>query len=121
MFNSFNDAGVGNHNWFFRSWFFSHNHMDLALDGVRSEGGVQTVAVRNPGGMPVPFDVVVEYADGSSERVHLTPAVWQADGRRTEVRIAGGKAWRSVSLDTGIFVDANPGDNGWKAQAGGRP
>jgi len=121
MFNSFNDAGVGNHNWFFRSWFFSHNHMDLALDGVRSEGGVQTVAVRNPGGMAIPLDVVVEYADGSSERVHLTPAVWQADGRRTEVRIAGGKAWRSVSLDTGIFVDANPGDNGWKAQAGGRP
>jgi hypothetical protein len=53
MFNSFNDAGVGNHTWFFRNWFFSYNYMDLALDGVRSEGGVQTVAVRNPGGMAI--------------------------------------------------------------------
>jgi hypothetical protein len=117
MFNSFNDAGVGNHDWFFRNWFFSYNHMDLALDAVRSDGGVQTVAVRNPGGMAVPFDLVLAYADGSSERVHLTPSAWQADGRRTEVRIAGGKALRSVTLDTGIFVDANPADNVWTAEA----
>jgi len=121
MFNSLNDAGVGNHTWLFRNWFFSHNHIDLALDGVRSEGGVQTVAVRNPGGMAVPFDLVLAYTDGSSERVHLTPAAWQADGRRTEVRISGGKALRSVSLDTGIFVDANPADNAWVAvKAGAR-
>ena len=119
MFNSFNDAGVGNHDWFFRNWFFSYNHMDLALEGVRGEGGVQTVAVRNPGGMAVPFDLVLAYTDGSGERVHLTPAVWQADGRRTEVRIAGGKALRSVSLDTGIFVDANPADNAWSADKAG--
>lgn len=117
MFNSFNDAGVGNHTWFFRNWFFSHNHMDLAVDGVRREDRMQTVAVRNPGGMAIPFDVVVEYADGSSERVHLTPATWQADGRRTEVRIAGGKVLRTVTLDTGIYVDANPADNVWKAEA----
>jgi hypothetical protein len=115
MFNSFNDAGVGNHDWFFRNWFFSYNHMDLALDGVRSEGGGQAVAVRNPGGMAIPFDLVLDYADGSSERVHRTPAVWRADGRKTEVPVAGGKTLRSVTLDTGIFVDANPGDNTWKA------
>jgi len=34
MFNSFNDAGVGNYNWFFRNWFFSYNYIDLALDGL---------------------------------------------------------------------------------------
>jgi len=119
MFNSFNDAGVGNHTWFFRIWFFSHNHMDLALEGVRNEGSVVTVAVRNPGGMAIPFDLVLAYTDGSSERVHLTPAVWQADGRRAEVRIAGGKALRSVSLDTGIYVDANPGDNACAADKAG--
>jgi hypothetical protein len=111
MFNSFNDAGVGNHTWFFQNWFFSYNYMDLALDGVRSKGGVQTVAVRNPGGMAIPFDVVLTFADGTTERVHRTPAVWRLDGRRTEVRLPAGRALKSVSLDTGIFLDANPGDN----------
>jgi hypothetical protein len=119
MFNSFNDAGVGNYDWFFRNWFFSYNHMDLAVDGVRSAGGVQTVAVRNPGGMAVSFDLVLTFADGSSERVHRTPAAWQADGRKTEVPVTAGKTLKSVTLDTGIFVDANPGDNAWKAEPAG--
>jgi hypothetical protein len=119
MFNSFNDAGVGNYDWFFRNWFFSYNYSDLAVDGVRSAGGVQTVAVRNPGGMAVPFDLVLTFADGSSERVHRTPAAWQADGRKTEVPVAAGKTLQSVTLDTGIFVDANPGDNAWKAEPAG--
>jgi hypothetical protein len=119
MFNSFNDAGVGNYDWFFRNWFFSYNYSDLAVDGVRSAGGVQTVAVRNPGGMAVPFDLVLTFADGSSERVHRTPAAWQADGRKTEVPVAAGKTLKSVALDTGIFVDANPGDNTWKAEPAG--
>jgi hypothetical protein len=85
------------------------------VDGVRGEGGEQVVIVHNPGGMAVPFDLVLEYADGTSERVHRTPAVWQADGRRTDVPVAGGKALRAVTIDTGIFMDANPGDNAWAA------
>jgi len=83
--------------------------------------GAHTVAVRNPGGMAMPFDVVVTFEDGTTERVHRTPAVWQADGRRTEVRVAGGKALRSVNLDTGIFLDANPGDNTWTAAVSQQP
>lgn len=121
MFNSFNDAGVGNYTWFFQNWFFGYNHMDLALDGVRREGGAQVVTVRNPGGMAIPFDVVATSADGITERVHRSPALWQANGRRAEVRIAGDKALLSVQLDTGIFLDANPGDNTWTAdKTGGR-
>jgi hypothetical protein len=119
MFNTFNDTGAGDYTWFFQNWFFGYNYMDLVVDGVRSEGGVHAVAVRNAGGMALPFDVVLEYADGSSERVHRTPATWQADGRMTEVRVAGGKALRSVTLDTGIFVDFNPGDNTWAADKAG--
>ena len=120
MFNSFNDAGVGNYDWFFRNWFFSYNHMDLAVESVRSDGGAQNVAVRNPGGMAIPFDLVLVYAEGSSERVHLTPAAWRADARRTSVRLTGARALRAVTLDTGIFLDANPADNVWKAEAAER-
>jgi hypothetical protein len=115
MFNSFNDAGVGNYDWFFLNWFFGYNHIDLAVEGVRRGGAAQTVAVRNVGGMAVPFDLVLTFADGTQERVHRTPAAWQADARRTEVRVAAAKALRAVSIDTGIFVDVNPGDNAWAA------
>jgi len=57
MFNSFNDAGVGNYDWFFRNWFFSYNHMDLAVDGVRSAGGVPGPWLcATPAAWAVPFD-----------------------------------------------------------------
>ena len=119
MFNSFSHAGVGDVTWFFRNWFFGYGHMDVSVGGVRSASGRHIVTVRNRGGMAVPFDVVLTFADGSSERVHRTPAAWQADPRTTTVRVAGGKALRSLALDTGIFVDANPGDNTWAAPTAG--
>lgn len=114
MFNSFNDAGVGDHSWFFNNWFFGYNYMDIALGDVRSEGGSHSVTVRNTGGMAMPFDLVVTYADGSSERVHRTPSAWQANGRSTEVIISNSKALSAITLDSGIFVDFNPADNMWK-------
>ena len=115
MFNTFNDVGVGNYTWFFRNWFFSYNYSDLTLAGVQSAEGKHTVSVRNPGGMAAPFDVVLEYADGTSERVHRTPAAWQTDGRQTEVVVANAKVLKSVTVDNGIYVDANPADNAWQA------
>ena len=111
MFNSFNHAGSGDHTWFFRNWFFSHNYMDLAVDGLATGGNA--LVVRNHGGAAMPFDLALAYTDGSSERVHRTPAAWRADPRRVEVPIAAGKTLKSASLDTGIYPDANPADNTW--------
>jgi hypothetical protein len=114
MFASFNAAGAGDHDWFFNNWFFGYNYMDLAIAGVTSGADGHAVTLRNPGGMAVPFDVVLTYADGSSERLHRTPAAWKDNPRETVVRAASGKAMQSVMIDTGLFVDFVPADNEWK-------
>jgi hypothetical protein len=114
MFNSFNNAGVGDHSWFFKNWFFGYNYMDLAVGDVRTDGGSHNVKVHNPGGMAMPLDLILNYADGTSERVHRTPAAWQSDGGATDVTVSNGKTLSAVTLDTGIFVDFNPKDNSWK-------
>ena len=118
MFNSFNHAGSGDHTWFFRNWFFSHNYMDLGIAGMAAGGNA--VVVRNHGGAAMPFDLALTYTDGSDERVHRTPAAWRADPRRTEVPIAVGKTLKSASLETGIYPDANPADNAWAADTATR-
>ena len=117
MFASFNAAGVGNYNWFFNNWFFGYNYMDLGIGGARSEAGNHQVTVNNNGGMAMPFDLVLTYADGSSERVHRTPSVWRESSRTAVVTVTSAKALRSVAIDSGIFVDFYPGDNEWKAAA----
>jgi hypothetical protein len=116
MFNSFSNAGVGDYTWFFKNWFFSYGYSDLSIAGVGDSADGTSVRVLNPGGMAVPFDLVLGYADGGSERIHRTPAAWQADPRRTDVPVPAGKSLATVTLDTGIFPDANPGDNAWSAK-----
>jgi hypothetical protein len=115
MFASFNAAGAGDHDWFFNNWFFGYYYMDLAIAGVTSAKDSHAVTVRNPGGMAVPFDVVATYADGTSERIHRTPAAWRDTPREAVVNVPSQKALQSVTIDTGLFVDFVPADNEWKA------
>lgn len=116
MFASFNAVGTGNHDWFFANWFFGHNYMDIGVSGVTSDTDAHVIGLRNPGGMALPFDIVIAYADGTSERMHHSPAIWKDSPRSTEIRLKADKALASVTLDTGLFVDFVPADNVWKAQ-----
>lgn len=114
FFNTVNDATGQNLNWFWNSWFFSHNYIDLSLKDVKTAGNGTTVVIQNEGGMPVPFDVLVTYADGTMERFHQTPAVWQKDGKVASVSLKTTKQVSNVKLDGGIFMDAALKDNEWK-------
>ena len=118
FFNTFNDATGQNLNWFWNSWFFSHNYIDLSLKEIKTASGTTTVSITNEGGMPVPFDVVVTYEDGTTERFRQTPAVWQKNGKAVSIPVKTKKAVASVKLDGGIFMDAAPKDNEWKKGAG---
>lgn len=115
MFNSFNDAGVGNYNWFFNNWFFGYNYMDIGLEDVRSQGGTHMIRIKNKGGMAIPFDIMMTYSDGTSERLHQTPAIWKNSPREVTVSVPNAKTLSSVMIDGGIFVDFGPADNAWKA------
>lgn len=115
MFASFNAAGAGDHDWFFANWFFGYNYMDVGIASVASKAGGHTIGLRNTGGMALPFDLVLTYADGTSERIHRTPAIWQTAPRAAVVEVASSKPLAAITLDTGLFVDFAPGDNQWKA------
>ncbi|MDP4150930.1 MAG: M1 family metallopeptidase [Bacteroidota bacterium] len=116
FFNSFNDASGSDLNWFWNNWFFSNNYIDLAAAGLSRSGNGYTLRIRNIGGMAAPFDIVITREDGSVETMHETPAVWKADQKLAMVNLPGKKKIRSLKLDGGIFMDANPADNQWPAQ-----
>ena len=114
MFASFNTAGVGNHDWFVARWFFGYNYMDLAIGAVSNGPGNPSVTVRNPGGLPLPFDLVLTFTDGTTERLHQTPAAWLASPRDITITAPSGKLLAGVAIDTGVFEDFHPTDNIWK-------
>jgi hypothetical protein len=113
FFNTFNNVTGKDLNWFWTNWFFSHNYIDLSITDLVKSGNGYSVSVENIGGMAAPFDIVVIYADGTSEKFHQTPMVWQQDQRQIKISLQTSKAVQSVVLDGGIYMDANEKNNSW--------
>ncbi|HEX7978375.1 MAG TPA: M1 family metallopeptidase [Gemmatimonadaceae bacterium] len=114
-FNTFNRASGENLDWFWRSWFFEPNYIDIGITGVAASGNGTQVTLANVGGMPAPVDLVVSYADGTSETLHQTPAIWRADQKRATVTIASRKKPQSIRLEHGIWMDADTKNDSWTA------
>jgi hypothetical protein len=114
FFNTFSDASGMDLNWFWDNWFFSHYYIDLAVQSLVRSGNDYSLTISNVGGMAAPVNLLLKYADGTSETIHETPAIWKADPKLARVTIPGKKEIRSLVLDGGIFMDANPADNSWQ-------
>lgn len=113
FFASVNDITGRNLDWFWRRWFFDNAYIDIGIAGVRSTGGRTTVTLDNIGGMPAPVDLVLTYADGTSETAHQTPAIWERDGRRATVTLSTRGRVRRVTLQGGIWMDADTTNDRW--------
>ena len=113
MFNTFNNATGQNLNWFWDAWYFKNGYIDLALAGAQKAGNGYSVVINNVGGMPAPVDIVAQFADGTTQRFHQTASIWAADRRRAVVTIPTSKSVQSLTLDGGIWLDADPANNSW--------
>jgi len=110
-------AGSGkNLEWFFYNWFYTPFYIDLSLDGADKSGSGYNLMVRNVGGFAVPFDVIVTYADKTTTIFHQTPAVWEKNQKSITIKVRPTKEVKDITLDGGIFVDANAADNKWTAK-----
>lgn len=113
FFNSVNDIAGKNLNWFWSNWYFSPYYIDLAVTSLTKQSGGYALTVQNTGGMANPFDVKVVYKDGTSETIHQTPAIWEANQKQATINIPSKKEVKTVTLDGGIYMDAEPKDNVW--------
>jgi len=113
FFNSINDVSGKDLNWFWNNWYFSTYYIDLALTDVTKKHGSYALTIQNIGGMANPFDVKVMYADGTSDVIHQTPAVWQANQKQVIISVPATKDARSITIDGGIYVDADNSNNTW--------
>jgi hypothetical protein len=113
FFHTFNDVSGKNLNWFWNNWFFGTGYIDYALQDVKKTGGGYSITVKNIGGFFAPADLTVKYTDGTTEVRHLKPDVWQKAASSSIILLSTKKAIASLSLDGGVFVDADPSNNEW--------
>ena len=110
------EKGSGkNLDWFFYNWFFTPGYIDLDLAKVDKTAKGYVLDIKNIGGFAIPFDVIATYDDGSNESFHQTPIVWEHNQKEITVNITTGKVVKTLTLEGGIFMDANEKDNTWTA------
>ncbi|UHG89287.1 M1 family metallopeptidase [Spirosoma oryzicola] len=116
MFYSFNDASGQDLNWFWNNWFFSNHYIDYSIRQVIPSASKCTISLENIGGYVAPVDIVVTYTDGTTETFHQTPNLWKANQKQATVNLTTKKKVQAVTLQGGIFMDADPSNNSWKAK-----
>jgi hypothetical protein len=125
FFFTFNNVAKKNLDWFWNNWFFSHNYIDLAIKSTTRSGNDYSVTIENIGGMAAPVNIIANYSDGTKESFHQTPVIWQSNQQssaatglpQATVKISSKKKVESISLEGGIFMDADTTNNTWKEKA----
>lgn len=113
MFNSFNALSGKNLNWFWDNWFFSRNYMDIALQQPVFSATSAKLTINNIGGFAIPFDILLEYTDGTADTLHKTAGVWEANQQQTVITIPAKKKVQYIQLDCGIYLDYDESNNSW--------
>ena len=115
-FNSMKSGSGKNLDWFFYNWFYTKNYIDLDLNKVvQKTNDIQQLYINNIGGFAVPFDILVTHNDGSVNAYHQTPAVWEKNQKQIILTIKTGTEIKSITIDGGIFMDADLKNNSWIA------
>jgi hypothetical protein len=111
FFHSFSNLSGKDLNWFWRSWFFSSDYIDVALQQPAKTKTGYTVQAKNIGGLFVPLDLYIQFADGTDMLLHQSPDVWRSAGGQATISITTGKKIRSIELRPGVYVDADDSNN----------
>ena len=114
FFYSFNDVTGRDLNWFWNSWFFSNNYIDMAIESVEKQGKNTVVKLKNIGGMPAPVDLLITAADGTVTTKQLSPGIWKKNPKEATINLQDIGALKKIELQGGIFMDADVSNNSWK-------
>jgi Aminopeptidase N len=112
--------------WFWRSFFYSTDLLDIGIDSVtqRTVDGdsVMTIALRRMTGVVFPVALRVGYADGTVEDFRLPVEIWSSSDRAeaelpVRGKVTGVRLWPDPSVP-----DWNPANDTWgTAPSGNAP
>ncbi|MGH7607993.1 MAG: M1 family metallopeptidase [Gemmatimonadales bacterium] len=103
--------------WFWRGWFYRTDVVDQAVDSVvtrrDSLGTLTGIFLASPGGLPMPVDLRLGFANGTTETVRLPVEAWFEGSRFLYVRRFASELV-TVEIDPEkAFPDVRRGNNRW--------
>jgi len=116
FFNCMNTGSGKNLNWFWKKWFYDDGIPDLGIQKVLETGNQKQIIIESIGTKPVPVDVTVNFADGSTKQFHQSIAVWEKGDKTTTIKFTDSKKISKVVLGSIHTPDSNNKNNSWTAK-----
>lgn len=115
FFNCMENVAGENLNWFWRGWFIGNQNIDLGIKSVTVKPEATVINFTNNGGLPMPVNFRITFADGTVEDKSIPVESWY-HGDEWFYLIEGGRKIKSIQIDPkGLLPDVNLKDNTWEA------
>lgn len=113
FFNFMDNALGENLSYFWNSWFYTNDNIDLGIVNVTQGTGSVLLELENTGDIPLPVEMEVEFTDGSVSEIRLPVEIWHRTDT-WEHKITTDKTVKAVRLDPrNKLADINPKNNQW--------
>ncbi|HYM95111.1 MAG TPA: peptidase, partial [Chitinophagaceae bacterium] len=113
FFNCMNVGSGKDLNWFWKKWFFENDITNLSITKVNTIGK-PFVIITNKGGAPLPVDLKLEFADGSTSIIHKSVEVWKKENKTITLSLPTGKKIKKITLGAVHTPDRDKKDNVWE-------
>jgi hypothetical protein len=107
FFNCMNTGSGKNLNWFWKRWFYDGGIPDLAITSVKGK----QITITSIGEKPVPVDITVLFKDGTEQKIHSSPAVWEKGNKTITVDFNAAKKVQRITLGSLYVADADATNN----------
>ena len=101
--------------WFWKPWYFEFHDPDLKIEKVEQGKKQAEITISNPGGMPVPVHLKIEFEDGSTKEMHKSAYVWKDNPEQVVFNLDIKQSIKKITLGNKDLVDISPEDNKWEA------
>lgn len=118
FFGSVNAGSGRNLNWFWKRWFYDNGYPDLGVKAVTHKGAAISVVIVNKGGKPIPIDLSIECADGTTRKIHRSVEVWEKGNTEVSIPVETGSPVKKIRLGSTYDPDSVPADNVWPSSSG---
>jgi len=116
FFNCMNIGSGKNLNWLWKKWFYDEGIPDLSISNVLQSGNQKQIIVESVGNRPVPVDLTISFADGSTKKIHQSVAVWEKGNKTVTVKFTGAKKISKIDLGSIHSPDADKKNNTWQSK-----
>jgi hypothetical protein len=114
FFFTMNDLFGENLSWYWEPWYFEFRSPDLSITDVEKSSDKSTIIIENPGGLPIPVEVTIQFKNGKTDRIRKSAYLWKDNTSQLRLEMLTSSPIERIVLGHRNIPDINPKNNVWE-------